>query len=204
MTARNQRQKYEALFGKQESCFTALIDEQLIQLCLGGVREAFAELCCRHERAAYRKAYQILSDDAAACDAIQEGFANAYTRLHTFQGQSSFKTWLLRVVSNAALDLGREKSSCRAHEAMIAACRPRKETCTPLHTLVDKEQQDLGIRFLQLHTTPLMRLVCELRIRDGLSYPEIAQRIEGQTARTVRHMMDQLLSKLKEYRARWE
>jgi RNA polymerase sigma-70 factor (ECF subfamily) len=72
-----------------------------------GERQALEELFRRYRGLAYRVAYRLLGNEADALDAVQEGFIKALTHLHTFQGRSTFKTWLLRVVSNAALDVGR-------------------------------------------------------------------------------------------------
>ena len=84
-------------------------DEQLLDCYAAGRREALDELFRRYRQPAYRVAYRLLSHEADALDAVQEGFIKALTHLHSFQGRSSFKTWLLRVVSNAALDLGRQR-----------------------------------------------------------------------------------------------
>src|SRR5579864_4942254 len=67
------------------------------------------DLFRRYEKPAFRVAFRLLGNEADALDAVQEGFVKALTHLHGFQGRSSFKTWLLRVVSNAALDLGRQR-----------------------------------------------------------------------------------------------
>ena len=67
------------------------------------------ELFRRYRQQAYRVAHRLLGNEADALDAVQEGFIKALTHLEGFQGRSSFKTWLLRVVSNAALDLGRQR-----------------------------------------------------------------------------------------------
>ena len=84
-------------------------DEQLLACYAAGRREALDELFRRYRQPAYRVAYRLLGHEADALDAVQEGFVKALTHLHGFQGRSSFKTWLLRVVSNAALDLGRQR-----------------------------------------------------------------------------------------------
>ena len=84
-------------------------DEQLLACHAAGHREALDELFRRYRQPAYRVAYRLLGHEADALDAVQEGFIKALTHLHGFQGRSSFKTWLLRVVSNAALDLGRQR-----------------------------------------------------------------------------------------------
>src|SRR5215813_4487074 len=90
-------------------CPSCPSDEQLLGRVAVGDREALEELFRRYRLAAYRVAYRLLGNEADALDAVQEGFVKALTHLHGFQGRSSFKTWLLRVVSNAALDLGRQR-----------------------------------------------------------------------------------------------
>jgi RNA polymerase sigma-70 factor (ECF subfamily) len=88
---------------------SALSDEQLLTRSQAGHRQALEELFVRYRQAAYRVAYRLLGNEADALDAVQEGFVKALTHLHGFQWRSSFKTWLLRVVANAALDLGRQR-----------------------------------------------------------------------------------------------
>jgi RNA polymerase sigma-70 factor (ECF subfamily) len=84
-------------------------DEQLLGRFAAGDRLALDELFRRYRQPAYHVAYRLLGNEADALDAVQEGFVKALTHLHGFQGRSSFKTWLLRVVSNAALDMGRQR-----------------------------------------------------------------------------------------------
>src|SRR3954453_15707504 len=86
-----------------------LSDEHLLDRFAAGDRVGFDELFRRYRQAAYRVAFRLLGNEADALDAVQEGFVKALTHLAGFQGRSSFKTWLLRVVSNAALDLGRSR-----------------------------------------------------------------------------------------------
>jgi len=90
-------------------CPPAPSDEQLLAAWNGGRREALDELFRRYRQPAYRVAHRLLGNEADSLDAVQEGFIKALTHLQSFQGRSSFKTWLLRVVSNAALDLGRQR-----------------------------------------------------------------------------------------------
>jgi RNA polymerase sigma-70 factor (ECF subfamily) len=84
-------------------------DDELLARFAAGDRDALEELFRRYRLPAYRVAFRLLSQEADALDAVQEGFIKALTHLHSFQGRSSFKTWLMRVVSNAALDLGRQR-----------------------------------------------------------------------------------------------
>jgi RNA polymerase sigma-70 factor (ECF subfamily) len=81
---------------------------------------ALEELFRRYRQPAYRVAHRLLGNEADALDAVQEGFVKVLTHLPDFQGRSSFKTWLLRVVSNAALDLGRQRGRRSAAEPPAA------------------------------------------------------------------------------------
>ncbi len=84
-------------------------DRDLIDRILRGDRPALDRLLERHHAVAYRVACRLLRHEADALDAVQDGFVNVLSHLDRFRGQSSFRTWLLRIVSNAALDIGRSK-----------------------------------------------------------------------------------------------
>src|SRR5579884_3180848 len=90
-------------------CPSVPSDDDLLRRFAAGDRQALDELFRRYRQPAYRVAYRLLGNEADALDAVQEGFVKALTHLQGFQGRSSFKTWLLRVISNAALDLGRQR-----------------------------------------------------------------------------------------------
>jgi RNA polymerase sigma-70 factor, ECF subfamily len=84
-------------------------DRVLLDRFAAGDRAAFDELFRRHRGVAFRVAYRLLGHEADALDAVQDGFIKVLTHLDRFHGRSSFKTWLLRIVSNAALDIGRQR-----------------------------------------------------------------------------------------------
>src|SRR2546421_715112 len=107
-----------------------LSDEVLLGKAIAGEREALDELFGRYRLVAYRVAHRLLDNEADALDAVQEGFVKALTHLPSFQGRSSFKTWLLRVVSNAALDLGRQRGR-REILSMDALGAKNREECEP-------------------------------------------------------------------------
>jgi RNA polymerase sigma-70 factor (ECF subfamily) len=84
-------------------------DAALLDRFARGEKTALDELFRRYRGVAYRVAYRLLGNEADALDAVQDGFIKALTHLDRFRGHSSFKTWLLRIVSNAALDVGRQR-----------------------------------------------------------------------------------------------
>jgi RNA polymerase sigma-70 factor (ECF subfamily) len=99
-------------------------DDQLLARWGRGDREALEELFQRYRSVAYRVAHRLLGNEADALDAVQEGFIKALTHLAGFRGRSSFKTWLLRVVTNASLDLGRQRGR---HEGLSMDGLPTAE-----------------------------------------------------------------------------
>src|SRR4051812_19517519 len=70
---------------------------------------AVRELTRRYNRRLFRIARGILRDETDAEDAVQEAYVSAFTRLARFRGESSFGTWLTRIVLNEALGRRRRR-----------------------------------------------------------------------------------------------
>ena len=68
------------------------------------LRHSFDELASRHYRAAYRTARAIVRSRDDAEDAVQDALVQAYIRLSSFRGDSTFATWLIAITRNRALD----------------------------------------------------------------------------------------------------
>lgn len=80
------------------------MDEQaLIQEALDGNLDAFNGLVLHYQDIVYNVAYRVMGEPGAASDACQEAFISAYQKLHQYRG-GSFKSWLLRIVTNACYD----------------------------------------------------------------------------------------------------
>jgi RNA polymerase sigma-70 factor (ECF subfamily) len=156
-----------------------LSDEQLLKRFARGEREALDELFRRYRSAAYRVAYRLLGREADALDAVQESFIKALTHLHNFQGRSSFKTWLLRVVSNASLDLGRQRG--RREALSLDAVVSSEPEVGPLVThdrLGQRLEREELRRLLQeaLATLPeAQRKTFVLHVDGALNYREVAE-----------------------------
>jgi RNA polymerase sigma-70 factor, ECF subfamily len=153
-------------------------DEQLVARAARGDREALDELFRRYRSVAYRVAYRLLGNEADALDAVQEAFVKALTHLPGFQGRSSFKTWLLRVVSNASLDLGRARGR-REALSFDAMAQQHREDLEPL--VEDAAGQNLERADLRriLHQAldalpSAQRQTFVLHAEAGLSYREVA------------------------------
>lgn len=160
------------------SCPPTPSDEQLLDRFTSGDREALEELFRRYRAPAYRVAHRLLGQEADALDAVQEGFVKALTHLDTFQGRSSFKTWVLRVVSNAALDLGRQRGR-REVLSLNGSSSAGGEALHPLRVdnpTAGLEQRDLRLALDRALATlsEAQRQTFVLHAEAGLSYREVA------------------------------
>ena len=82
----------------------AIMEEtELITRAVDGDLDAFNHLVLQHQEVAYNVAYRIMSDENAAADATQEAVISMYRKLDTYRG-GSFKSWFLRIVTNACYD----------------------------------------------------------------------------------------------------
>lgn len=88
--------------------------EQLIRRCQQGELAAFTELFRQHEAQAYRLALTILRHEQDAQDAVQDAFLRVFENIKQFEGNSSFKTWLTRIVVNLCRDRIRRNKVRRA------------------------------------------------------------------------------------------
>jgi RNA polymerase sigma factor (sigma-70 family) len=82
-------------------------DQALVMRARAGDREALEELVQRHQGWIYNIAVRMLYHPQDAEDATQEILLKALTRLSSFEGRSSFRTWLYRIVVNHVLNMKR-------------------------------------------------------------------------------------------------
>ncbi len=81
----------------------ALADSELVTRVKGGDAAAMEALMRRHNRTLFRTARAILHDDTEAEEAVQEAYIQAFRAIDGFRGESSYSTWLVRIVANQAL-----------------------------------------------------------------------------------------------------
>src|ERR1700681_46010 len=82
-------------------------DQDLVMLARAGDRTALEELIQRHQWWIYNIAVRMLYHPQDAEDATQEILVKVLTRLSSFEGRSSFRTWLYRIVVNHVLNMKR-------------------------------------------------------------------------------------------------
>lgn len=83
-------------------------DLELVEKVKSGERHYFSELVKRHQRSILRMSLRFVKDMDTAEDVTQEAFIKAYEKLNSFEGRSSFKSWLFQVAVNTARNKLRE------------------------------------------------------------------------------------------------
>jgi RNA polymerase sigma-70 factor (ECF subfamily) len=161
----------------------AAAERGLVELCRRGDAEAFARLVSLHESMVVNLGARLLGDAEEARDLAQDVFLQVYRTLGRFEGRSSLKTWIYRIVVNQARNRQRfwrrrrRDRSCpiedmtMADHARAAAARPDAEA--PFERVARAE----AARRLQAALLGLSfehRAVLLLREVEGLGCEEIA------------------------------
>jgi RNA polymerase sigma-70 factor, ECF subfamily len=143
-----------------------------------GDRTALEELFRRYRLVAFRVAHRLLGREADALDAVQDAFVKALTHLDRFRGHSSFKTWLLRIVSNASLDVGRQrKRDARVPQSPRDEAPDRYGPTNLPAPDAELERLDLRgkIEAALARLPESQRHTFVLHVDGGLSYREVAE-----------------------------
>jgi RNA polymerase sigma-70 factor (ECF subfamily) len=97
----------------KENNHSALNDETLVKEAQKGDLRSFEELVGRHRDKIYARAFSMLRNEDEAMDLCQEAWVKAWQRLVQFQGDSTFVTWITRIVINLCLDHMRKQKRQR-------------------------------------------------------------------------------------------
>src|SRR5438105_3745490 len=95
-------------------------DPALVKAAQQGDMGAFEELVARHRDKIYARAFSMMRNEEEALDLSQEAWVKGWQRLKQFQGESSFGTWMTRIIINLCLDQLRKQKRQRTEsiEAM--------------------------------------------------------------------------------------
>jgi RNA polymerase sigma-70 factor (ECF subfamily) len=81
----------------------------LVKRCQAGQAEAFDELVIRYRTRVFAMIYNMVHNEQDAWDLAQDSFIKAWKSIKRFRGQSSFYTWIYRIVMNVTIDSLRKK-----------------------------------------------------------------------------------------------
>jgi RNA polymerase sigma-70 factor, ECF subfamily len=157
-------------------------DRELVLAAQRGDRDAFKTLFERYHRRAYALAFGVLRHQDDALDVVQDAFIKAHKYLDKFEGNSSFYTWLYRIVMNLAIDHVRkhrrikpvELDEARLESDGDESLLPRILGGNPVRALVDKQIRARIDQALD-ELSDNHRAVLVMRELEGLSYEDMAQ-----------------------------
>lgn len=154
-------------------------DLLLVQRAAKGYRPAFDQLVERYQNQVYRLAWRFFADPDDAMDATQEIFLKAYRSLPSFEGRSSFKTWLYRIAANTCMTLSESRS--RRQKTFIQSVIDWFTTPPapdPSHLVVEQESRAELQEIVQKKIAALpevYRVPVILRDIEGMSLDQIGQ-----------------------------
>jgi RNA polymerase sigma-70 factor (ECF subfamily) len=146
-------------------------DRDLIEGCRRGERDAFRALFETYQDKIYSIALRFSGDEALAMDIAQDTFLKLFSSMAEFRGDSTFGTWVYRLVVNSCLDHKRRSWRMIPMAAeVMAVLRAPGDT---LHGLLHAEMR--GRVQCAVEKLPAeQRIVVVLRYTEGLAYDEIA------------------------------
>ena len=152
-------------------------DEILIERTLNGELGAFEELVGRHRGVVFRVAARIVGPDDAE-DVSQDTFLRAFHRLEQYRGTAAFRTWLLQIAQNTALNAlawSRRRPTQPADESPdMPDPDPVRQPAMELERRERQHRLEQKLGVLRADYRSLL----VLRDLEGLSYTEIAEVLE--------------------------
>jgi RNA polymerase sigma-70 factor, ECF subfamily len=151
-------------------------EDALIQSALAGDSSAFEVLVIRYQDRLYTAMISVVGSADEAEDVVQEACIQAYLKLHTFQQNSRFFTWLYRIAFNYALARRRRH---RGHLSLeesreIAGAEPSSKVESPDRRMTRSEDIGLVHQALALLTED-HKSILVLREMEDMAYEEIAE-----------------------------
>ena len=163
--------------------YPSATDEDLVGWSRNGEAEAFEELVFRHRDKIYARAMMMMRNEEEALDLSQDAWVKSWQRLHQCQGDSSFATWVTRIVINLCLDQIRRQKKNRTEsieqlEEEVGGVE-HQLTIDPTNPTEGLEKDELRRRIDEAMTklTPAHRLVLVLHEYEGMEYKEIAKKV---------------------------
>ena len=109
------------------SSLAACDDAVLIRMAIAGRHDCFSLLMDRHLTAVKKRVRVLVSNQADLDDVIQEVLLKAWRHLASFRAESNFRTWMMRIGINEALQLYRRDKHSRLWEPLSETIALREE-----------------------------------------------------------------------------
>jgi RNA polymerase sigma-70 factor (ECF subfamily) len=148
-------------------------DVQLVQRVARGDRQAGSALVARHEKGLWLFLWRMTGDREATEDLFQQTWLNVWRRLGEFRGEAAFRTFLLRVGRNLAVDRIRSRARQPAPDAPDA---PQAAAAPP-----DADEQLAGVRdamdalSLRQREALVLHYLCELPFAQAAAMMHVGE-----------------------------
>lgn len=159
-------------------------DKELVEKAKRGDQSAFERLVVDNQNKVFSLALRLVNDREEAADLAQEAFVKAWQGLASFQGESSFSTWVYRLTTNVCIDHLRKKKRREAVEAAVSLddedsgwAEPADWEQDPQRQLEKSERGKALARALD-RLPDWQRQALTLRELSGLSYQEIGSALD--------------------------
>jgi len=176
-------------------------DEALIEKIKQGNIDAFEQLISNYETKVYTIAYRYFGNYNDASDMAQEALIRVYRSINSFRGESSFSTWLYRVVTNVCKDELRRRArhTTVSMDEMIENGRaPAVETkCRPIEEMILRKELQDEVQEVLNSLAEDYRTIVIMRDIQGYSYEEISFFLECSLG-TVKSRLNRARNALKE------
>jgi len=175
-----------------------LDDNELIDATLRGDSVAFDGLVRRYQDRLLSAVVHVSGSRVEAEDVVQEAFVQAYLKLTSFAGGSSFYTWLYRIALNGAISRRRKRRGGASIEQTrdLAGNEPA-DTTEPPHDRLLRHERAAQVRLALSALPDEFRVVLVLREMEGCDYDTIAQILDLPIG-TVRSRLHRARLQLKE------
>lgn len=158
------------------------VDEDMVRAVVAGDGAAYRGLVERYQDRVHAVAYGMLHNREEAQDVTQETFVRVYERLGSYDGEASFRSWLLRIAMNLALDVIRRRKRLvvGGQRDVLVEKGGALSVEDPLDIEQEAYKKQVRRRLLQaVQELPEdQRQVILLRDLEGLTYAEIGTILE--------------------------
>lgn len=161
-----------------------MTDQELVERAKRGDQSAFERLVLDNQNKIYSLTLRLTGDREEAADLAQEAFVKAWQGLASFQGESSFSTWMYRLTTNLCIDYLRKKKRREGVEPAVSLddtdsgwAEPAGRDSDP-QLLLEKSERGKALARGLAQLPDWQRRALVLRELSGLSYQEIGEALD--------------------------
>lgn len=170
---------------------TVDIHKELVNRCRNGDKKAQQELYMNYSSAMFSVANRILSNREEAQDILQESFLDAFMKMGSFRGDSSFGFWMKRIVINKSINRLKKNKAINVELTEHIYVSDEDESEEEIEYTVDDIKKAMSL------LPDGYRLVFQLYAFENMPHKEIAEQL-GISEQTSKSQYSRAKNKIKE------